>query len=95
MKNLYNIFILITILFTFQSINSQQNILSKINKVATHEQKVTTPVRDGVRLATVIYIPKTDKKVRVIFSRITYGFNFWGDGEKKYPFSINLPIVKN
>ena len=76
MKNLYNIFILITILFTFQSINSQQNILSKINVITTLEKKVMMHVADGVRLPTYIHISKNDKKVLIIFSRTTYNFNF-------------------
>ena len=83
MKNLYNIIVLIAILFTQQSLNSQQNILSKIHEIATIEQKVMMPMRDGVRLSTDIYIPKTDKKVPIIFSRTPYNFNSWGDGEEK------------
>ena len=83
MKNLYNIIVLITILFTQQSLNSQQNILSKIHEIATIEQKVMMPMRDGVRLSTDIYVPKTDKKVPIIFSRTPYNFNSWGDGEEK------------
>ena len=83
MKNLYNIIVLIAILFTQQSLNSQQNILSKIHEIATIEQKVMMPMRDGVRLSTDIYIPKTDKKVPIIFSRTPYNFNSWHDGEEK------------
>jgi putative CocE/NonD family hydrolase len=41
------------------------------------------PMRDGVRLSTDIYLPKTDKKVPIIFSRTPYNFNSWGDGEEK------------
>ena len=40
-------------------------------------------MRDGIRLATDIYRPKTDKKVPVIFSRTPYNFNSWGDGKEK------------
>jgi putative CocE/NonD family hydrolase len=83
MKNLYNIIVLIAILFTQQSLNSQQNILSNIHEIATIEQKVMMPMRDGVRLSTDIYLPKTDKKVPIIFSRTPYNFNSWGDGEEK------------
>ena len=83
MKNLYNIIVLIAILFTQQLLNSQQNILSKIHEIATIEQKVMMPMRDGVRLSTDIYVPKTDKKVPIIFSRTPYNFNSWGDGEEK------------
>ena len=83
MKNLYNIFILIVLLFSSQTSNSQDDILKKINEIATLEQKVMMPMRDGIRLATDIYRPKTDKKVPIIFSRTPYNFNSWGDGEEK------------
>lgn len=39
-------------------------------------------MRDGVRLATDIYRPKTDQKVPIIFSRTPYNFNSWRDGEE-------------
>jgi len=83
MKNLYNILVLITILFSSSFVNSQDDILSKINEIGTLEQKVMMPMRDGVRLATDIYIPRSDKKVPIIFSRTPYNFNSWGDGEEK------------
>ena len=83
MKNLYNILVLITILFSSSFIKSQDDILSKINEIGTLEQKVMMPMRDGVRLATDIYVPKSDKKVPIIFSRTPYNFNSWGDGEEK------------
>lgn len=40
-------------------------------------------MRDGVRLATDIYRPRTNNKVPIIFSRTPYNFNSWGDGEEK------------
>ena len=83
MKNLYNILVLITILFSSSFVKSQDDILSKINEIGTLEQKVMMPMRDGVRLATDIYVPKSDKKVPIIFSRTPYNFNSWGDGEEK------------
>ena len=83
MKNLYNILVLITILFSSSFVKSQDDILSKINEIGTLEQKVMMPMRDGVRLATDVYIPKSDKKVPIIFSRTPYNFNSWGDGEEK------------
>jgi hypothetical protein len=57
--------------------------LSKINEIGTLEQKVMMPMRDGVRLATDIYIPRSDKKVPIIFSRTPYNFNSWGDGKEQ------------
>ena len=41
------------------------------------------PMRDGKRLSTNIYRPKTDEKVPVIFSRTPYNFNSWGDGKQR------------
>jgi putative CocE/NonD family hydrolase len=40
-------------------------------------------MRDGIRLATDIYRPKTDEPVPIIFSRTPYNFNGWGDGEER------------
>lgn len=40
-------------------------------------------MRDGIRLATDIYRPKTDDKVPIIFSRTPYNFNSWGDGKQR------------
>lgn len=38
-------------------------------------------MRDGNRLATDIYRPKTDQPVPIVFSRTPYNFNTYGDGE--------------
>ncbi len=53
----------------------------ELNEIAVIDQKVMMPMRDGIRLATDIYRPKTDEKVPVIFSRTPYNFNSWRDGE--------------
>ena len=58
-----------------------QEILDKLQEIAVIDQKVMMPMRDGVRLATDIYRPKTTEPVPVIFSRTPYNFNSWGDGE--------------
>ena len=68
---------------TTNSISSQNDILDKISDIAIVEQKIMMPMRDGIRLATDIYRPKTDEKVPVIFSRTPYNFNSWGDGEQR------------
>ena len=60
-----------------------QNYREQLEEIAIIDQKVMMPMRDGVRLATDIYRPKTDKKVPVIFSRTPYNFNSWGDGEEQ------------
>lgn len=62
---------------------AQEDILSELEQIAIIDQKVMMPMRDGIRLATDIYRPKTDKKVPIIFSRTPYNFNSWGDGEQR------------
>jgi len=62
---------------------SQNDILEKLSEIAIVDQKVMMPMRDGIRLATDIYRPKTDAKVPIIFSRTPYNFNSWGDGEQR------------
>ncbi|MFC2132936.1 CocE/NonD family hydrolase, partial [Bacteroidota bacterium] len=52
-------------------------------KICIIDQKVMVPMRDGVRLCTDIYRPKTDKPVPVIFSKTPYNFNTWGDGKER------------
>lgn len=71
------------VLFTFFQINAQSEIHEKLNEIAIVDQKVMMPMRDGVRLATDIYRPKTDQPVPIIFSRTPYNFNSWGDGKER------------
>ncbi|MCO6475377.1 MAG: CocE/NonD family hydrolase [Phaeodactylibacter sp.] len=61
----------------------EDNVLQKLEAIAIIDQKVMMPMRDGVRLATDIYRPKTDEPVPVIFSKTPYNFNSWGDGERR------------
>ncbi len=65
------------------SLQAQDHVLEELEAIAIHEEKVMMPMRDGIRLATDIYRPKTDGKVPIIFSRTPYNFNSWGDGERK------------
>ena len=58
----------------------QKDIFEKLDEIAIVEQKVMMPMRDGIRLATDIYRPKTTEKVPIIFSRTPYNFNTWVDG---------------
>lgn len=84
MKLRYLYYFLIILLFSFPNyIQSQESIIDKLNNIAVIDQKVMMPMRDGIRLATDIYRPKTDEKVPIIFSRTPYNFNSWGDGEMR------------
>ena len=71
------------ILISVSSIIAQEDILKELNEIAIVDQKVMMPMRDGIRLATDIYRPKTTEKVPIIFSRTPYNFNSWGDGEQR------------
>lgn len=77
-------------LFTFAvfflhvpTISAQNDVFQQLEEIAIVEEKVMMPMRDGIRLATDIYRPKTDKQVPVIFSRTPYNFATWQDGEKR------------
>ncbi|MBT8261576.1 MAG: CocE/NonD family hydrolase [Bacteroidia bacterium] len=74
------IFLIFTQIFLGQAPN---DILEKLEEIAIVDQKVMMPMRDGVRLATDIYRPKTDNQVPIIFSRTPYNFNSWGDGKQR------------
>jgi putative CocE/NonD family hydrolase len=76
---------ILTILLSFLVFISigQQDIVSKMKEIGIIDQKVMMPMRDGVRLATDIYRPKTDKPVPIIFSRTPYNFNSFGNGEER------------
>jgi len=67
----------------FSTLQAQEDILQKLNEIAIVDQKVMMPMRDGIRLATDVYRPKTNTKVPIIFSRTPYNFNSWGDGEQR------------
>lgn len=94
-------FFLLLFLLSYQ-LHAQHNmpadhpVVQELEKVAIIEQKVMMPMRDGVRLATDIYRPKTDEKVPIIFVRTPYNFNTWQDGEfqDRYPQRA-LEAVKN
>jgi uncharacterized protein len=60
---------------------AQDDVLKKLQAVAIIEQKMMMPMRDGVRLCTDIFRPKTNGPVPIIFSRTPYNFNTWGNGE--------------
>ena len=71
------------ILVSVSSVIAQEDILKELNEIAIVDQKVMMPMRDGIRLATDIYRPKTTEKVPIVFSRTPYNFNSWGDGEQR------------
>jgi putative CocE/NonD family hydrolase len=77
-------FTLLLLLLCARIYAQEDTIVSSLENIAIIEQKVMMPMRDGNRLATDIYRPKTDKPVPVIFSRTPYNFNIWQDGKIQY-----------
>ncbi len=59
-----------------------ENHRETLEEIAVIDQKVMVPMRDGVRLCTDIYRPKTADPVPVILSRTPYNFNGWRDGKE-------------
>lgn len=58
-----------------------QTPLEQLDAIAVIDQKVMVPMRDGIRLSTDIYRPKSGEPVGTIFVRTPYNFNPWRDGE--------------
>ena len=82
-KHFLSVFIIIICsLLSVCNLQAQDDIIQKLEEIAIIDQKVMMPMRDGIRLATDIYRPKTDKKVPIIFSRTPYNFNSWIDGKE-------------
>ncbi|MEM9822426.1 MAG: CocE/NonD family hydrolase [Bacteroidota bacterium] len=80
------IYLLLSILvFHFPSLDAQedQDTWAALEAIAIVDQKVMMPMRDGIRLCTDIYRPKTKAPVPIIFSRTPYNFNTWQEGEKR------------
>ena len=84
MKKTKNLFSLLGCLFlSFTLLSQEADIVEKLEAIAIIDQKVMMPMRDGIRLATDIYRPKTDQPVPIIFSKTPYNFNTWGDGKQR------------
>ena len=74
-----------TVVLLSLNVHSQPagDVWTELEEIAVVDSKVMVPMRDGIRLCTDIYRPRTDEPVPIIFSRTPYNFNRWGDGEEK------------
>ena len=68
--------------FVHVPVNAQDDVFKQLEEIAIIDQRVMMPMRDGIRLMTDIYRPKTNEKVPIIFSRTPYNFNPWQDGKQ-------------
>ena len=82
-KTLITLLIFVSLSASKFNLQAQEDILNELEAIAIIDQKVMMPMRDGIRLATDIYRPKTDEKVPIIFSRTPYNFNTWRDGKQE------------
>lgn len=77
------------------TLQAQDDVFEQLEQIAIVEEKVMMPMRDGIRLATDIYRPKTDKKVPIIFLRTPYNIATWRDGERNANYAEwGLKLVK-
>ncbi|MEA1886134.1 MAG: CocE/NonD family hydrolase [Bacteroidota bacterium] len=81
MKYLRNLLFSLFLFSAFLNAKGQYITINDLKEIAIFEQKVMMPMRDGVRLSTDIYRPKTDDPVPVIFVRTPYNFNAYRNGE--------------
>ena len=82
MKFLKNLLFSLFLFSTLCNITGQPVNIEDLEEIAFIDQKVMVPMRDGIRLSTDIYRPKTDEPVPVIFVRTPYNFNAYQDGEQ-------------
>ena len=82
MKKL-NFFMVLLLLCGSIQLQAQDDVFEQLREISIIDEKVMMPMRDGVRLATDIYRPKTDEPVPIIFSRTPYNFNTWQKGEQR------------
>ncbi len=77
--------LLIAILVAWSPAAAQEtdppDVLRELEAIAVVDQKLMVPMRDGVRLATDVYRPRTDARVPIVLSKTPYNFNAWRDGE--------------
>ncbi len=65
----------------------------ELQSLAIVDRKVLIPMRDGVRLATDIYRPRSSSgPVPIVFSRTPYNFNFW-DVRNGVPSDMSTPLA--
>ena len=61
-----------------------EKLQAELEEIATIEKKMMVPMRDGIRLATDIYLPKTaEGPLPTIFLRTPYNFNKLGERSLK------------
>jgi len=81
-NKLFHSFLAGLLLLPFTLISQEaEAVWAEMQEIAVVEQKVMMPMRDGIRLATDIYRPKTDEPVPVIFSKTPYNFNLYTEGK--------------
>lgn len=78
-----NLLLFFLLLGSILPMQAQEDVFAELSEIGIIEEKIMMPMRDGIRLATDIYRPRTDEPVPIIFSRTPYNFNTWQEGEQK------------
>ncbi|MFK7936025.1 MAG: CocE/NonD family hydrolase [Saprospiraceae bacterium] len=74
--------LLLLFIFLTTTLSAQIEKVPPLEEIADIDIKLMMPMRDGVRLSTDVYRPKTKEKVPVIFIRTPYNFNTYQNGEE-------------
>jgi len=65
----------------------------ELQSLATVQRKVMVPMRDGVRLATDVYVPKNATgQVGTVFVKTPYNFNYW-DVRNRIPADMTAALT--
>ena len=67
-RTILMLFVLAYVFVSSFNLHAQDKTLQELEEIAIVDQKIMMPMRDGIRLATDIYRPKTDEKVPVVFT---------------------------
>jgi hypothetical protein len=71
----------------------RHDLEDELQSIAVVERKVMIPMRDGIRLATDIYRPKSASgPVPIVFSKTPYNFNYW-DVRNRVPADMSTAIA--
>jgi putative CocE/NonD family hydrolase len=78
-------FVLLALFAGRSRAEAQESSFDQLSKIATIEELVMVPMRDGVGLATNVYRPKgaAAGSVPTIFVKTPYNMNKWRDGEQQ------------
>ena len=84
-------FVFLALMAVQAGAQAQDSPFAQLSEIATIEELVMVPMRDGVGLATNVYQPKDAPagSVPTIFVKTPYNMNKWRDGEQR----VRIPLA--